>query len=114
MAHLGGLVAEGEEVVGHLRAARDLARAREAEDEQVEHQAVVLHHEGGELQPAHDAVRVGVVHVLEGDVDVVLGRHVVGDVVVEDEAEQAVEQREVHLLVHLGELRLHAHDAVAW
>ena len=54
------------------------------------------------------------VHVLVVDDDVVLGRHVVGDVVVEDEAEQPVEQREVHLLVHLGELRLHAHDAVAW
>ena len=113
VAHLGGLVAEGEEVVGHLRAAGDLAGAREAEHEEVEHEAVVLHHEGGELQPAHDAVAVGVVHVLEGDVDVVLGRHVVGDVVVEDEAQQPVEQRQVDLLVHLGELRLDAHDAVA-
>ena len=42
-----------------------------------------LHDKGGELQPADDAVRVGVVHVLEGDVNVVLGRHVVSDVVVE-------------------------------
>ena len=97
MAHLGADVAVGEEVVGDGGRACDLGGAREAEDEQVEHQPVELHHEGGELQAADDAVRVGVVHVLEGDVDVVLGRHVVGDVVVEDQAQQAVEERQVDL-----------------
>ena len=31
------------------------------------------------------------VHVLEGDVHVVLRRHVVGEIVIEDEAQQAVQ-----------------------
>jgi len=38
--------------------------------------------------------------------DVVLGSHVVGDVVVEDESQQPVEQREVDLLEDLVELGL--------
>ena len=68
---------------------------------------------GGELQAADDAVRVGVHHVLEGDDDVVLRRHVVGDVVVDDEAQQTVEQCKVDLLVDLLELSLEHDDALA-
>lgn len=47
--------------------------AGQAQKQQVEHQAVVLGDEGGELQAADDAVRVGVRHVLVADHHVVLG-----------------------------------------
>ena len=106
-------VAKRKELVGHRGWPGDLGGAREPEDKEVEHQSVVLHDEGRELQPAQQPVRVGVVHVLEGDVDIVLGGHVVGEVVVDDEAQQPIEECQVDLLVHLGELSLDAHDAVA-
>mmetsp|Transcript_3491 Transcript_3491/g.11579 ORF Transcript_3491/g.11579 Transcript_3491/m.11579 type:complete len:907 (-) Transcript_3491:778-3498(-) len=113
VARLGGGVAELQKVVWHGWRARELRGAREPEHEQVKHQPVELHDEGGKLQAAQDAVRVGVVHVLEGEVDVVLGGHVVGDVVVEHQPQEAVEQGQVDLLVHLGVLRLDADDALA-
>mmetsp|Transcript_4532 Transcript_4532/g.13244 ORF Transcript_4532/g.13244 Transcript_4532/m.13244 type:complete len:1314 (+) Transcript_4532:2393-6334(+) len=113
VARLRGHVREGEEVVGHLGRARELRRAGEAQGEEVEDEPVVLADEGGELEAAHEAVGVGVVHVLEGDGHVVLGRHVVGDVVVHDEPKQAVEQGQVNLLEHLLELGLHHDHALA-
>ena len=69
--------------------------------------------EGGELEAADEAVGVCVVHVLVVDDDVVLGGHVVGDVVVDDEAEQAVEEGEVHFFVELLELGLEHDVALA-
>ena len=90
-------VAVRQEIIRHCRRPGNLRRSRETQHKEVEHQTIELHHEGGELEPADETVRVGVVHVFERDVDVVLGCHVVSDIVVEDEAEQPVEQREVHL-----------------
>lgn len=58
-------VLEAEEVVGHLGRAGHLAGTVQAQHQQVHHQPVVLHDERGKLQPSDDAVRVGVVHVLE-------------------------------------------------
>lgn len=55
----------GEEVVGQLRRAGHLAGALQPQHQQVQHQPVVLHDERRELQPADDAVRVRVVHVLQ-------------------------------------------------
>ena len=68
---------------------------------------------GGKLETADDPVRVGVVHVFVVNDDVVLGRHVVGDVVVYDESKETVEEGEVNLLVHLVEARLHHDVALA-
>ncbi len=81
----------------YLRGASNLRGAREPQHEQVQHEAVVLDNEGGELEAADEAVRVGVRHVLVGNHHVVLGRHVVRDVVVQDQAQQPVQQRQVHL-----------------
>ena len=53
------------------------------------------------------------IHVLVVDGHVVFRRNVVGDVVIDDEAKQLIEQREIHLLVDLLELRLHEHVALA-
>mmetsp|Transcript_6161 Transcript_6161/g.24641 ORF Transcript_6161/g.24641 Transcript_6161/m.24641 type:complete len:696 (-) Transcript_6161:121-2208(-) len=113
MARLRLLVAEGEEVVGQVGRAGKLGRTREAQRQQVQHQAVVLRHEARELQAADEAVRVRVAHVLVRYDDVVLGRDVVGDVVVDDEPQQAVEHRQVHLLVQLLELGLQDDQALA-
>ena len=51
-------------------------------------------------------------HLVVND-DVVLGRDVIGDVVVDDESEQSVKQIQVDLLVHLLECRLQHHIALA-
>jgi hypothetical protein len=104
----------GEEVVGQLWRSGHLACAPQAEHEQVEHETVVLHDERGELQAAYDAVRVRVVHVFVVDHDVVLRCHVVGDVVVYDETQQAVEECQVDLLVHLFEFRFEHYVAFAF
>ena len=52
-------------------------------------------------------------HVLVRDDHVVLRRDVIRDVVVDDEAEQAVEHGEVNLLKHLLEFGLEHDDALA-
>ena len=63
--------------------------------EEVDHEAIVLDHEAGELEAPDDPVGVGVVHVLVVDRHVVLGCHVVSDVVVHDQPEK--HQRYCHL-----------------
>ncbi|CAN8015573.1 unnamed protein product, partial [Ixodes persulcatus] len=111
---LGGHVLEGQEVVGHLGGPRHLGGPLQAQSQQVQHQAVVLHYERRELQAPDDAIRVGVVHVLQGkiDDDVVLGSHVVGNVVVHNETQQSVQQRQIDLLIHLLKARLEHHVAL--
>lgn len=109
---LGSGVLETEEVVGHLWRAGHLTGAVQTKDQQIHHQAVVLHDERSKLQTSDDAVRVGVIHVLEDrrlftsttdndaflfnikrrtyfvvDDHVVLGRHVISDVVVNNKAQ---------------------------
>ena len=83
---------EDEEIAGHLRRAGHFRRTWNTQDEQIEDEAKVLSHEGSELQTADDSVRVGVVHVLVVDDHVVLGRHVIGDVVIDDETQKTIEQ----------------------
>ena len=43
------------------------------------------------------------------DDDVVLGRHVIGDVVVDDETQESVEKRQIDFLVHFLVLGLEHH-----
>ena len=47
------------------------------------------------------------------DDDVVLGSHVVGDVVVDNQSQQSVEQSQIDLLIELLEPGLHHHVALA-
>ena len=49
------------------------------------------------------------VHVLVVDDHVVLGRHVIGNVVIDDETQQTIEQRQIDLFVQLLETRLEHH-----
>ena len=53
------------------------------------------------------------VHVLVVDDNVVLGRHVVCDVVVNNQSQQAVQKGEVHLLRDVLELALKDHHTLA-
>ena len=85
MRHLRVHILKAEKVIRHLRRSGHLRGPVEAEHEQVHDEAVVLDDEGGELEAADDAVAVGVVHVLVVDHHVVLGRHVVGNVVVNNQ-----------------------------
>ena len=87
VGHLRVHVLEAEKIVGHLRRSRHLGGPVEAEDQQVHDEAVVLDDEGGKLEAADNAVAVGVIHVLVVDDHVVLGRHVVGNVVVHNQPE---------------------------
>mmetsp|Transcript_39335 Transcript_39335/g.83813 ORF Transcript_39335/g.83813 Transcript_39335/m.83813 type:complete len:1257 (-) Transcript_39335:3240-7010(-) len=77
-------ILEGQEFVGQLRWSGQLGGSCQAQLQEVQDETVVLEDEGSELQSLDQAVGVGVVHVLVVDDDVVLGRHVVGDVVVDD------------------------------
>lgn len=74
-----------------------------------EHETVVLEDESRELKTSDHSERVDVRHILVGEDGVVLRGDVVGQVVVEDESKQPVEERKIHLLVNLGEDGLH-HD----
>ena len=62
----------GEEVVWFARRARHVAAALQAKYQQVIHQAIILHHERGELQAPDNSIRVGVVHVLQHQPHVLL------------------------------------------
>ena len=81
-------VLESKEVVWHLGWSGHLCGPVEAEDEEVDHEAVVLDDEAGELEAPDDPVGVGVVHVLVVDRHVVLGSHAVSDVVVHDQPDK--------------------------
>ena len=59
VVHLRGHVFKAQVVVGDLRRAGDLGRAREAEDQQVDDEAVVLKDERSELEATDEAVPFG-------------------------------------------------------
>mmetsp|Transcript_6179 Transcript_6179/g.20144 ORF Transcript_6179/g.20144 Transcript_6179/m.20144 type:complete len:665 (-) Transcript_6179:1552-3546(-) len=106
-------VLEAQVLVRRLRQPRELRRPRQTQDQQVQDEAVELEHEARELEAPAEAVGIRVHHVLVGDGHVVLRRHVVGDVVVDDEPEEPVQQSQVDLLVDLLQLGLEHHDALA-
>ena len=105
-------ILEGQELVGQLRRPGDLRGPGQTQHQQVQDHAVVLEDEGSELQALDQTVRVGVVHVLVVDDNVVLRSHVVCDVVIDDQSEQSVQQREVHLLRHVLELAFQDYNAL--
>lgn len=88
-------------------------RPLKTKDQEIEHETVVLEHEGRELQTSDKTVTIDVRHVLEREGRVVFGRDVVGQVVVEDQSEQSVQEGQVDLLVHPRQNRFHHDDAFA-
>jgi len=113
MADFGGRIAVLEEIVGHLRGTGLFAGSLEAEDEEIHDETIVLENERGKLQSADETVRVRVGHVLVGQHSVVLSRDIVGQVAVQDESEETLQEGGIHLLVDLRELRLHQDDTFA-
>mmetsp|Transcript_100146 Transcript_100146/g.251032 ORF Transcript_100146/g.251032 Transcript_100146/m.251032 type:complete len:367 (+) Transcript_100146:3702-4802(+) len=106
-------ILESQEFVRKLRRPRHLRGPSEAKLQEVQYKAIILEHKRTKLQTLDEAIRVCVVHVLVIDHDVVLGGHVVGNIVVHNQPQQAVEQGQVDLLGHILELRLKHHNALA-
>ena len=77
------------------------------QNEDVKNQTVVLSDETGELKTSDQTIGVGVRHVLERDDHVVLGGHVVSQVVVNNQSEQLVQECEIDLVVEFFKLSLH-------
>ena len=101
MADFSGRIAVLEEIVGHLRGTSHLAGALETEDKEIHDETIVLENERGELQSTDETVSVRVGHVLVVQHRVVLRCNVVGQVVVQDESEEALQEGEIDLLVDL-------------
>ena len=106
-------VFEGQILIGDFRGPRNFRGPCQAQQQQIQDQSVVLEGKRGELQATDKAIGVGMHHVFERKHDVVFGRHVVGNVVVDDQTEQTIEQREIHLLVDTFEGCLQQDDALA-
>ena len=113
MSGLGGRVAELEKLVGHLWRTGKLAGSLQTKDQQVEHQSVVLRDERRELQTTNQTIGIDVVHILVVEYDVVLGGHVVGQIVIENKTQQSIEQRQIDLFIHSAQFRLQQHIALA-
>mmetsp|Transcript_70723 Transcript_70723/g.165865 ORF Transcript_70723/g.165865 Transcript_70723/m.165865 type:complete len:432 (+) Transcript_70723:3649-4944(+) len=112
MPQLSVHVLEGQELIGQLGWSSDLRGPGQAQHQEVQHHAVVLEHKGAELQTLDEAIGVCVVHVLVIDHNVVLRSHVVRNVVINDKAEQAIQQRQVDLLRNVFKLALQHHHAL--
>ena len=102
MPRFGLNVCEGEELVGQGGGARNLRGSREPQEQQVEHQAVVLEHERGELQTPNQSEGIDMGHVLEAHAHVVLGGDVIRNVMIHYQTQQPIQQSQVDLLVHLS------------
>mmetsp|Transcript_15454 Transcript_15454/g.29757 ORF Transcript_15454/g.29757 Transcript_15454/m.29757 type:complete len:203 (-) Transcript_15454:2932-3540(-) len=113
MPHLRLDITERDKLVRALRGSCEFGRTGQAKHQQVQHHTVVLRDEAGKLQAAQQAVRVGVRHVLVRNHHVVLRCHVVGNVVINNQAQQSVEHGQIHLLVHLLKTGLQHHHTLA-
>lgn len=102
----GSHVGELQEIVRHVRWTRHLARSLQAKDEKIQNEAVILHNERRELEASDDAVAVRVVHVFVIDVHVVLRRHVISNVVVDNQTQQTIQKGQIDLLVQFFKTRL--------
>mmetsp|Transcript_45139 Transcript_45139/g.81182 ORF Transcript_45139/g.81182 Transcript_45139/m.81182 type:complete len:243 (+) Transcript_45139:3641-4369(+) len=99
-------VLEGEEFVGQLRWSCNFRGSRKTKHEEIQDKAVILEDERAKLQTLDETVRVCMVHVFVVDHNVVLGSHVVCNVVIHDQAQQTVEKSQVNLLGDVLELAL--------
>jgi len=104
-------VVVGQKVVRQIWRSSHLGSSLQSKNQDVQDETIVLDDEGRELETSNQSIRVDVVHVLVVEHDVVLGRHVVSNVMIDDESQQSIEKSEIHLLVDLLELGLHDDDA---
>ncbi len=65
------------------------------------------------MKTSNDTIGVGVVHVLVVDNNVVLGRHVICNVVVDNQTKKSVQKSQIDLFIQLVQLALHHDIALA-
>lgn len=107
-----GDVFEGHEFIGLLGGPGQFAGSFESQNEEIEDETVELKEEGGEAESVNYTVRLRVVHVFEGNNDIVFGGYVVGDVMVDDKSQQSVQKRQIHFFVHLFQFGLHDNEGL--
>lgn len=100
---------EDHELVLIERRPSHFIRPVDSDDEDVDDHGIELEDEGSELQSHQQSVVVGMVHVFEVDDHVVLGSHVVSDVVIHYQSQQPIQESQVNLLIDLVQSGLHQH-----
>jgi len=106
MAHFSLCVLKTHELVWLLDLTSQLESPLLAKHAQIEHQSIVLEDKAGELEAANETIRVRVTHVFVGHNYIVLSGHVIGQIVIHDESQQAIQKRGIHLLIHFVHLSL--------
>mmetsp|Transcript_29770 Transcript_29770/g.62395 ORF Transcript_29770/g.62395 Transcript_29770/m.62395 type:complete len:277 (-) Transcript_29770:3144-3974(-) len=109
MLHFSGDRIEGQKLVRLHRSTGDFAGSGKSQHEQIKNQTVILKDEGSKLQATDQAVAVQMIHVLVIEQDIVLCGHVLRNVVIDNQPKEAIQQRKIHLLVHLLKLSFHHH-----
>jgi hypothetical protein len=84
---------------------RSIFKRSLTQNQQIQHQSIVLDHKRRHLETTNDAITVCVVHVFVVDDNVIFGRHVIGNVVIDNQTQQSVEQRQIDLFVEFLEAR---------
>src|SRR5258708_11819874 len=107
MPCLGCGVTELKEIIGHLWRPSHLASPLQAQDENIKHKTIILEDEGRKLETTNHTVRICMRHVLVSEDSVVFRGDVIGQIVVQNETKQSVEQSQIDLLVNLGVYGLH-------
>lgn len=106
MIRFGWCVLERQEIVWHLRWTGHFTGTLQAQYQQIQHQAIVLRYKRRKLQTPNDTITVGMIHVFVVNHHVVLGSHVIGNVVINDQTQQTIQQRQIDLFVEFFEFRL--------
>jgi hypothetical protein len=106
VARLSLAITELQEVVGALRRTSNLTGSLRAQKKKIQNKTVKLEDERRELQTTDHTITVDMVHVFVCQLDVVLCRDVIRQVVVHNQPEKRVQECKLHLLVDLGELCL--------
>jgi hypothetical protein len=83
------------------------------ENEEIQNETVVLEDETGELKTSNQTISINVGHVLVCQNNVVLRCAVICQVVIHDESQQPIKEREIHLFVDFGQLRFNHNVAFA-
>mmetsp|Transcript_46 Transcript_46/g.74 ORF Transcript_46/g.74 Transcript_46/m.74 type:complete len:259 (-) Transcript_46:3765-4541(-) len=97
-------ISKSQVFIRTLRCAGQFTCTSESKDEQVKNEPIILHNERRELKATNQPIRVCVHHVLVADGHIVLGRHVVSNVVINNQTQKTVQERQVDLFIHLFKL----------
>ena len=85
MPCFGRRVAELREIIRHLWRSSHLASPLQAQNEDIEHETVILEDKGRKLESANHTIRIRMRHVLVSKNSIVLRSDVIGQIVVQNE-----------------------------